>query len=60
VEEILPMFSHVLLLRAGKVLAAGPRNRVMTDSLLSTVFGAPVKLEQTSGRVSMRILRNNT
>ena len=60
VEEILPMFSHVMLLRAGKVLAAGPRKQVMTDPLMSAVFGAPVSLEQDSGRVHMRILRNNT
>jgi iron complex transport system ATP-binding protein len=42
VEEIVPLFTHVLLLRNGKTLAAGPKDKVLTRALLSATFGAPV------------------
>ena len=35
VEEIMPVFSHALLLREGRVIAAGERLRVLTGALLS-------------------------
>ena len=44
VEEIVPVFSHVLLLKVGRVLAAGPRARVLTSATLSNAFAAPVHL----------------
>lgn len=44
VEEITPGFSHALLLRAGKVLAAGRREEVLTSARLGEVFGARVRL----------------
>lgn len=49
VEEITPAFSHVLLMRAGRVLAAGPRARVLTSQALSSAFGAPLALRRTAG-----------
>src|SRR5262249_35863409 len=44
VEEIMPVFTHALLLRAGRVLAAGPRDHVLTSANLSEAFGAQVRL----------------
>ncbi|MBP6508463.1 MAG: ABC transporter ATP-binding protein [Opitutaceae bacterium] len=44
VEEITSAFTHVLLLRSGRVLAAGPRRTVLTASQLTKAFGAPVRL----------------
>lgn len=41
-EELLPEIGHVVLLQAGRVVADGPRARVLTDALLSQVFGAPL------------------
>ena len=55
VEEIIPAFSHVLLLRAGEVLAAGPRSKVLTSGTLSHAFNAPVKLRHQRGRYSMTV-----
>lgn len=49
VEEITPALSHVLLLRAGRVMAAGPRETVLTSRGLSAAFGAPLVLRRTSG-----------
>jgi len=50
VEEIAPAFTHVLLLRAGRVLRAGPRRSVLTSANLSATFGAPLRLVGSSGR----------
>ncbi len=59
VEEIMPVFSHVLVLRKGRVLAAGPRARVLTSSTLSRAFGAPVRLRRRSGRYSLSVPRSS-
>jgi iron complex transport system ATP-binding protein len=55
VEEIIPAFSHVLLLRGGEVLAAGPKSKVLTSGTLSHTFNAPVKLRHQRGRYSMTV-----
>lgn len=46
VEEIGPAFTHALLLRAGRVLAAGEKTRVLTSTRLSEAFGAPLRLRR--------------
>ncbi len=53
VEEILPGFSHALLLREGAVVAAGPRAMVLTTRRLSATFGAPLRLRQRAGRYQL-------
>ena len=50
VEEIAPGFTHVLLLRQGKVLAAGPVAEVLTSANLSRCFGLPLIVEQQGDR----------
>jgi iron complex transport system ATP-binding protein len=55
VEEIIPAFSHVLLLRGGEVIAAGPKSKVLTSGLLSRTFNAPVKLRHLRGRYSITV-----
>jgi iron complex transport system ATP-binding protein len=50
VEEILPCFSHALLLRGGRVTAAGPRAATLTSKKLSAAFGAPLRLARRAGR----------
>lgn len=44
VEEITPVISHVLLLKDGQVVEAGPKEAVLTDQLLSETFDLPVKV----------------
>ena len=39
VEEIPPGFTHALLLRDGRVVAAGPLDDVVTEATLSETFG---------------------
>src|SRR5271166_1083187 len=55
VEEIVALFSHVLILKAGRVLAAGPRARVLTSATLSNAFAAPVHLTHAKGRYSLAV-----
>jgi iron complex transport system ATP-binding protein len=55
VEEIIPLFTHVLLLRDGKTLAAGAKVQVLTSSNLSATFGAPVTVRRTGFRYRLEV-----
>ena len=55
VEEIMPAFSHVLVLKRGKALASGPRISVMQSGTLSAAFGASVRLSYRSRRYALRV-----
>jgi iron complex transport system ATP-binding protein len=55
VEEIMPSFSHVLILRGGEVAARGPAREVMTSEILSQAFASPVLLERRNGRYLLRV-----
>jgi iron complex transport system ATP-binding protein len=46
VEEIFPEITHVLVLKKGRVLAAGPAEDVLSSETLSAAFGAPLALER--------------
>ncbi|QYY36022.1 ABC transporter ATP-binding protein [Ruficoccus sp. ZRK36] len=46
VEEIFPEISHVLVLKKGRVLAAGPVAETLSSETLSAAFGAPLTLER--------------
>lgn len=50
VEEIPPGFTHVLLLRAGRVVAAGPLEQTLTSTHLSATFGVPIAVERVGSR----------
>jgi iron complex transport system ATP-binding protein len=54
VEEILPCFTHALLMRAGRVVAAGARARTLTAPQLSATFATPLRLTRRSGRYVLR------
>jgi iron complex transport system ATP-binding protein len=58
VEEIVPFFTHVLLLRNGKTLAAGPRAEVLTSAHLGATFGAPVVVRRTGSRYRLEVGRH--
>ncbi|WEG14948.1 ABC transporter ATP-binding protein [Pullulanibacillus sp. KACC 23026] len=50
VEEILPCFSHTLLLKAGEVFQKGQTDEVMTSATLSKFFGTSLQLEERRKR----------
>jgi iron complex transport system ATP-binding protein len=54
VEEIPPGFTHALMLRAGRVVAAGPLPEVMTEAVLSDTFGMALTVREEDGRYSAR------
>lgn len=55
VEEIMPVFSHVLILKDGQTLASGGKQEMLKTGLLSRAFGAPVKVQANAGRYAMRV-----
>jgi len=50
IEEVLPVFTHVLLLREGAVHSQGLKAQVLTQENLGDFFGRPVTLELMGGR----------
>lgn len=50
VEEIPDGFTHVLMLRAGAVVAAGPIESTLTAGNLTATFGLPLALVRDGGR----------
>jgi iron complex transport system ATP-binding protein len=55
VEEIMPVFSHVLVLRDGRVLAVGRKSETLDTEILSRAFGARVTLRTKKGRWEMSV-----
>lgn len=50
IEEILPVFSHTLLLRRGQVFAQGPSAEVLSSEMLSDFFETPVQASRQKDR----------
>ena len=57
VEEIIPAFTHALLLRQGRVLSQGPISECLTSANLSKVFGRRVRITKRNGRFSLRLVQ---
>lgn len=55
VEEIVNGFTHALLLRGGRVLAAGPLRSTLTSANLSATFGTQARLTRAAGRYRLQI-----
>jgi iron complex transport system ATP-binding protein len=55
VEEIPAGFTHALLIRGGRVVAAGALPGVLTDASLSSCFGLPLRVTSEDGRFTARL-----
>jgi iron complex transport system ATP-binding protein len=55
VEEIIPVFSHVLLLKGGRVLAQGQKTIVLTSDSLGQAFGSQVRLKIEDQRYTLSV-----
>jgi len=55
VEEIMPVFSHALVLRAGRVLASGRKEAVLNSRVMTQAFGSRSRLRRTRGRYSLSV-----
>lgn len=49
VDDIIPEVERVILMRAGRVAADGPKRLVLTEAALSGLFGAPLRLVERDG-----------
>jgi iron complex transport system ATP-binding protein len=56
VEEIPPGFTHALLLKKGRVVAAGPIDQALTAENLSDTFDLALSLDHNDGRYFARAL----
>jgi iron complex transport system ATP-binding protein len=56
VEEIPPGFTHALLLKQGRVVAAGPIDQALTAQHLSETFDLALSLDHREGRYFARAL----
>ena len=50
-----PVFTHVLLLKAGRVFAAGHKSKVLTTRNLAEAFCTPMKLRKIKERYTLII-----
>lgn len=55
VEEIMPVFSHVLVLQGGRVIARGKKTATLTAGNLTAAFGVPTKLHRKAGRYTLSV-----
>ena len=58
VEEIMPVFTHVLLLRDGAALATGRKRTLLTAKHLTATFRQPVKPVRHGGRYLLKVSAN--
>ncbi len=57
VEEIMPVFSHALILKNGRVLAGGPLGKTLASETLSRAFGETARLRRRHGRYRLEFSR---
>ncbi|WP_010268514.1 ABC transporter ATP-binding protein [Paenibacillus senegalensis] len=55
IEEILPVFTHTLLLRRGQVYAQGKTKEVINSELLSDFFETPVHIQWQNDRAWLSV-----
>jgi iron complex transport system ATP-binding protein len=55
VEEIVPGFTHALLLREGRVIGNGPLRETLRSASLERVFGSKLTLRLSKGRYRLEI-----
>jgi iron complex transport system ATP-binding protein len=48
-QEIMPEIERVVLLKAGRVVADGPKRKVLTSGVVSELYATPVHLVETRG-----------
>jgi len=56
VEEITPVFSHVLVLKGGRAIAAGRKVVVLNTRTLADAFSTRLRVSKTGNRYSLRVM----
>jgi len=57
IEEIVSAITHVLVLRRGRVAAAGPKEEVLTAAVLGDAFEHPVAVRRRGERFELEVAR---
>jgi iron complex transport system ATP-binding protein len=55
IEEILPVFSHVALMKDGTIVAQGRKEEILTEDWIEQIFQVPVSLDWENGRPWIRV-----
>lgn len=55
VEEVRPVMTHALILKEGKILAAGPIEKVLNSANLSKAFNAKARVQKRNGRYQLAL-----
>ncbi len=55
VEEIMPVFSRVLILKNGRVLVTGTKDNALNSRNLSSAFAMPMQLKKVRGRFHLNV-----
>jgi iron complex transport system ATP-binding protein len=58
-EEITPVFSHILMLRDGQLLASGTVKSCITTLLLTRMFDTPIRVQKNGGKYRLTITAKN-
>ncbi len=58
-EEVPPSATHAALLRAGRSVAAGPIEAILTSERLTQAFGMPIAVDRRSGRWTAIAMRGH-
>jgi iron complex transport system ATP-binding protein len=58
VEEIMPVFTHALLMKAGGKLMEGPLGSVLKSELLSEAFGTEMEVRRNGKRYALGVKSN--
>ncbi len=54
-EEILPLFTHALILKSGRALASGPVAQTLRSEILSEAFNTKLQIEKRNARYHLTI-----
>lgn len=55
VEEIMPLFTHVALIREGRIAAAGNKHEVLTQDTIKHTYDIPVEIQWDHDRPWIRV-----
>jgi iron complex transport system ATP-binding protein len=55
IEEIMPQFTHALLLKDGRVSGSGPMDETLNSRNLTTAFGMDLEVAEDAGRYYVRL-----
>ncbi|MEO6182703.1 MAG: ATP-binding cassette domain-containing protein [Verrucomicrobiota bacterium] len=55
IEEIMPVFTHAMILKSGRIIGTGEKLSTLTSALLSRAFDAKIKVERKQNRFTANI-----